>query len=60
MPCNITTPNVVGCKPCRVNDLLPGQPLATLILYGALMVYLCCGMVTTHVSLQLACLWLWL
>ncbi|KAL6756334.1 transmembrane amino acid transporter protein-domain-containing protein [Haematococcus lacustris] len=35
-----------------VNDLLPGQPRATLVLYGALMVYLCCGMVTTHYALR--------
>ncbi|KAJ9521884.1 hypothetical protein QJQ45_024748 [Haematococcus lacustris] len=35
-----------------VNDLLPGQPQATLVLYGALMVYLCCGMVTTHYALR--------
>ncbi len=35
-----------------MNDLLAGQPVATLWLYGALLVYLCCGMVTTHYALR--------
>jgi hypothetical protein len=39
-------------RSCRVNDLLPGRPLATLVLYAALLIYLCCGMVTTHYALR--------
>ncbi|GLC55693.1 hypothetical protein PLESTB_001015400 [Pleodorina starrii] len=35
-----------------VNDLLPGRHLATLVLYACLLVYLCCGMVTTHYALR--------
>ncbi|KAG2449180.1 hypothetical protein HYH02_005927 [Chlamydomonas schloesseri] len=35
-----------------VNDLLPGHPTATLLLYASLLVYLCCGMVTTHYALR--------
>ncbi|GIL58501.1 hypothetical protein Vafri_13455 [Volvox africanus] len=35
-----------------VNDLLPGFRTATLVLYASLLVYLCCGMVTTHYALR--------
>ncbi|KAG2499638.1 hypothetical protein HYH03_002577 [Edaphochlamys debaryana] len=35
-----------------VNDLLPGHPTGTLVLYACLLVYLCCGMVTTHFALR--------
>uniref|UniRef100_A0A7S0S1I6 Amino acid transporter transmembrane domain-containing protein n=1 Tax=Chlamydomonas leiostraca TaxID=1034604 RepID=A0A7S0S1I6_9CHLO len=35
-----------------VNELLPGHPWYTLLLYGALMGYLCCGMVTTQFALR--------
>ncbi|GFR48278.1 hypothetical protein Agub_g10053 [Astrephomene gubernaculifera] len=35
-----------------VNQLLPGHHTATLILYAALLGYLCCGMVTTHFALR--------
>ncbi len=35
-----------------MNDLLPGHRLATLVLYASLLVYLCCGMVTTHYALR--------
>ncbi|KAG2436229.1 hypothetical protein HXX76_006540 [Chlamydomonas incerta] len=35
-----------------VNDLLPGHPTGTLLLYASLLVYLCCGMVTTHYALR--------
>ncbi|KXZ50238.1 hypothetical protein GPECTOR_17g876 [Gonium pectorale] len=35
-----------------VNDLLPGHPTGTLVLYASLLVYLCCGMVTTHYALR--------
>ncbi|PNH06957.1 Sodium-coupled neutral amino acid transporter 2 [Tetrabaena socialis] len=35
-----------------VNDLLPGHRTATFALYASLLVYLCCGMVTTHYALR--------
>ncbi|GLI61167.1 hypothetical protein VaNZ11_003454 [Volvox africanus] len=35
-----------------VNDLLPGFRTVTLVLYASLLVYLCCGMVTTHYALR--------